>query len=84
MQIACSKWSTACPAPNGRAVASDLQANWNMHADKPMVMDPLSSNMDIERQVSVEEWESLEGRDLFGKFSTLLALLYPSSKKSML
>lgn len=27
---------------------------------------------------STEEWEKLEGTDIFGKFSSLLSVLYPS------
>lgn len=40
---------------------------------------PTSLATVVEKEVTVAEWEKLEGRGVFRKFSNLLACLYPSS-----
>lgn len=74
MQIACSKWSSTCSPSNGKAVKSDIQAN--------LKVQPEAGHLDAQRsvtgsEVTVAEWDRLEGPHLFQKFSSLLASLYP-------
>lgn len=57
--------------PNGRDAASHESA-----------IGSLPLKRDIDRDISVEEWEKLEGRDLFEKFATLLEALYPPRQTS--
>lgn len=79
VQIACSKLSSVCCTSNGRGDTSDVQ-------DSPLKakLEPFPTSLAtvVEKEVTVAEWEKLEGRDVFRKFSTLLGCLYPSSTAS--
>lgn len=75
IQIACSSGSTSRCASNGQARAKEEQAG--ALEDKAARQSELPSTAAASQGVNVAEWDRLEGRDLFRKFSTLLAERYP-------
>lgn len=71
MQIACSKWPSACCTP------TEVKAGKAKMKAEPEGWDCGVPNTVSAPEVTVAEWDRLEGRDLFLKFSGLLACLYP-------
>ncbi|CAM9338799.1 unnamed protein product [Pylaiella littoralis] len=74
VRIACSSFTTSSSTSNGRGPANQDQAGvseasvaWHSDVSRTVTVAP----------VNMAEWDRLEGRDLFLKFSSLLALRYP-------
>eukprot|EP00903_Cladosiphon_okamuranus_P017447 g16071.t1 len=75
IQIACRSRSTSRYASNGEGCAKEEQAG--VLEDKTARQSELSSTVAAAPGVHVAEWDRLGGQDLFRKFSSLLAELYP-------
>lgn len=75
IQIACTSSSTSRCASNGEGRAKEEQAG--VLEDKAARQPEISRTAAAASGVNVAEWDRLEGRDLFRKFSSLLAERYP-------
>ncbi|CAN0440234.1 unnamed protein product [Ectocarpus sp. 12 AP-2014] len=75
VQIACSSWSTSGCTPNGQGPRNEGKAGFL--TDTPGRPSETLSTTAATVEVNVAEWDRLDGRDLFQKFSSLLGILYP-------
>ncbi len=72
IQIACSSGTSSHCKANGRGPVTKEQADGS-EATSWLSESPASAAPEVD----IAEWDKLEGQDLFGKFSSLLAIRYP-------